>query len=99
MPKVIVRYRQETQFRFARSNGASLFEVFRGRDVVILADNDWAGSLHADDVEKQLRRVAGSVRRLSLPVDHKGDVSDFLDAGHTLEELLAHVAKVEALNP
>ena len=62
---------------------------FRGRHVVILADNDWTGAEHAYDVGRRLHRVAASVKVLSLPnVPHKGDVSDYLDTGGTVEALL-----------
>jgi hypothetical protein len=63
-------------------------QFFAGRDVVILPDNDGPGLAHADDVARSLYSVAKSVRVVWLSgVPAKGDVSDWLDAGHTLAEL------------
>lgn len=69
-------------------------EFLRGRSVVILPDNDQAGQLHAVKVAKTLRGIAADVRIVTLPgLDEKGDVSDWLDAGGTVEELaLMHSA-------
>ena len=61
----------------------------KGRDVVILSDNDDAGRKHALQVGRELIKVAGSVRVLELPsLPEKGDVSDWLAAGSTREALL-----------
>jgi hypothetical protein len=66
---------------------------FEGRDVVILADNDGRGLEHAGQVARSLQYVAKSVRVVWLPgLLEKGDVSDWLDAGHTIEELESMVA-------
>lgn len=63
-------------------------QFFAGRDVVILQDNDGPGLAHADDVARALYPVAESVRIVWLSgVPAKGDVSDWLDAGHTVSEL------------
>ncbi|EOZ4813242.1 VapE family protein [Pseudomonas aeruginosa] len=63
---------------------------FAGRHVVILPDNDDAGRSHAAMVAGKLAGVAASVRVLELPgLPQKGDVSDWLDAGHDAAELLA----------
>ncbi|WP_273378247.1 phage/plasmid primase, P4 family [Symbiobacterium thermophilum] len=57
-------------------------------EVVILPDNDLAGAKHAAEVAYQLRRAGKSVRVVDLPgLPDKGDVSDWLDAGHTVEDL------------
>jgi KaiC/GvpD/RAD55 family RecA-like ATPase len=63
-------------------------DYFRGRDVVILPDNDEAGHKHAAQVFANLMPVARRVRIVELPgLQSKGDVSDWLDAGGSLEEL------------
>lgn len=65
-------------------------QFLRDRDVLILPDNDDAGRAHADKILKSLSRQARSVRIVELPgLPEKGDVSDWLDAGGTLEELQA----------
>jgi putative DNA primase/helicase len=65
-------------------------ECLRGRRVVIIPDNDEPGERHAKQVEQSLRGTAASVHVLRLPdIPPKGDVSDWLDAGHTPDELRA----------
>jgi RecA-family ATPase len=68
---------------------------FRERAVVILPDNDEPGRKHADQVAAQLLPIARSVLILVLPgLREKGDVSDWIDAGGTREELLELVGKL-----
>ncbi|HYH85832.1 MAG TPA: AAA family ATPase [Pyrinomonadaceae bacterium] len=65
-------------------------EHLRGRNVVIPPDNDGPGRKHAKQVAKSLRGIASSVRIVELPnLPLKGDVSDWLDAGHSPDELRA----------
>lgn len=60
------------------------------RRVVILPDNDDPGRKHAADVERSLGGVALDVRVLALDgLPDRGDVSDWLAAGHTAAELEA----------
>ena len=62
--------------------------VFDGADVVILPDNDDAGREHADKVARSLAGHASRVRVVELPnLPRKGDVSDWLRAGGTVEAL------------
>lgn len=64
-------------------------EFLRGRDVVILPDNDEPGRDHAEKVRASLAGIARSVRVLELPgLPHKGDVSDWIAAGGTADALL-----------
>ena len=79
---------------------ASFAKWLRGRDVVVLPDNDDAGRSHADDVARKLAGAAGSIRVLALPsLPGKGDVSDWLAAGGTREELLRLAAEAPAADP
>src|SRR5262249_10330511 len=64
-------------------------QLLCGRDVVIPEDNDEPGRKHAQQVAQSLNGVARTVRILTLPgLPAKGDVSDWLDAAGTKEELL-----------
>jgi putative DNA primase/helicase len=78
---------------------------FAGRDVVIIPDNDDAGRNHSRSVAGNLTSVARSVRIVELlGLPEKGDVSDWLDAGGTSDELKrlaaeAPLFKREAQNP
>lgn len=74
--------------------------ALEGRDVVIIPDNDDAGRRHADQVASLLEGVAARIRVLALPdLPEKGDVSDWLDAGNSREELLALVETAPEWTP
>lgn len=63
-------------------------KYLRGRDVVILPDNDQPGRDHARKVMKSLEGHARSVTVLNLSgLPEKGDVLDWLASGNTGEEL------------
>lgn len=67
---------------------------FAGRECFVLPDHDSGGRKHAAKVADYLRSFgAASVKVVELPgLPVKGDVSDWLDLGHDLDELckLAH---------
>jgi putative DNA primase/helicase len=72
-------------------------EQLRGADLVILNDNDLSGREHADAAARLSLGVAARVRRLDVAkhwpnMPEKADVSDWLAAGHTREELDALIA-------
>jgi Protein of unknown function (DUF3987) len=59
------------------------------RDIIILQDNDDAGRKKAQEAAKLLHGVANTVRVVLLPgLPQRGDVSDWLDMGHSKEELI-----------
>jgi AAA domain len=63
-------------------------DIFASRDVMILEDNDDAGRRKASDAAALLHGIANTVRVVSLPgLPERGDVSDWLDAGHKPDEL------------
>ena len=63
-------------------------DFFHGADVAIIPDNDEPGEKHARAVLDNLQRVASRVRIVRLPnLKPKGDVTDWLRAGGTVEEL------------
>jgi 5S rRNA maturation endonuclease (ribonuclease M5) len=65
-------------------------EALRGANVVIIPDNDDSGRRHVRQVGESLKGKAASVRVLELPnLPPKGDVSDFLESGATVDELIA----------
>jgi hypothetical protein len=69
---------------------AGFAQYFTGRECVVLPDSDRAGHDHAHDVAAKLKPVAAAVRTLVLPgLLPKQDVSDWLDHGHTVEQLVA----------
>lgn len=67
---------------------AEYAEWFRDRAVFVLPDNDPPGREHAAAVAAALTPVAKSVEVIELPgLPDKGDVSDWLSAGGTLDKL------------
>jgi len=78
----------------------SLKDPLRDRQVVVIPDNDPAGTRHAWGICKALAGFAASVKLVELPdVGKKGDASDWLDQGHTLDELWTLVADCPAFDP
>src|SRR5262249_38588906 len=68
--------------------------VLRGRTVVVLPDNDEDGRQHAAEVRAALIGIVERGRTVVLPnLPPKGDVSDWIAAGGTLEQLEALVAE------
>jgi hypothetical protein len=69
-------------------------DTLQGAPVVILVDNDDAGRKDAEAKAKSLLGKAADIRIIELPgLPPKGDVSDFLDAGGTVEQILEIVEK------
>lgn len=78
---------------------ADMDRHFDGADVVIIRDNDEAGRKHGDLVASRLAERTQRVRVLDLPgLPEKGDVSDWLDAGGSAEELF-HLIDTTAKRP
>jgi len=62
-------------------------ETLRGKDVIVIPDNDAAGQKHAATVNHALRGIAKSVKVAHLAgVPNKGDVSDYLARAKSDEE-------------
>jgi hypothetical protein len=79
----------------AKITPATSWEALRGKDVAIFEDNDDQGRKHSKEVSELLFGVAKSVRIVRLPnlPDH-GDLSDWADAGGTIDQLRALIAAV-----
>jgi hypothetical protein len=72
----------------SKSWHSDLNQYFQDRDVVIVPDNDPAGEKWADTVFENLKGVAASIKVLRLPgLPDKGDISDWIEAGGTYEQL------------
>jgi hypothetical protein len=72
----------------------------QGRRVAILPDNDAPGQAHAQDVAAKVAPYAAEVRIVNLPgLPDKGDVSDWLDQGHTADEVAALVEAAPIWEP
>lgn len=70
------------------------------RNVIVLPDHDDPGREHADDVARSCHAAELKVQIVTLPdLAPKGDVSDWLDAGHTRDELEALVQAAPLWTP
>lgn len=77
----------------ASSSPEPLVAYLTGRDVVVLPDNDEPGEKYADRVLQAVGPVAKSIQVVRLPdLGPHGDVSDYLAAGHTRDDLAALIA-------
>lgn len=61
---------------------------FKGANVVILPDNDNPGKELAERVKKDISDVVKSVKVVITSQKDKGDVTDYIQEGHTKEDLL-----------
>lgn len=78
----------------------SYSETLKGKNVVVIPDNDAPGKQHADLVIKSLAGKAKAVFRLVLPEPHK-DAHDFIHhyGADAKKELLALMDKLRPVNP
>lgn len=75
---------------------SSYNQYLKGKDIVILPDNDETGEKHAQDIANNLKGIAKTIKIVSLPdLPDKGDITDWLQMGRTKDELLNLVAKTE----
>ncbi|WP_169717786.1 DNA primase [Sporomusa silvacetica DSM 10669] len=71
-----------------------------GCNVVVLPDNDIPGHDHAQSVARQLHERSCHIKVVNLPdLPPKGDVSDWLNTGHTHDELLRLVESAPYWEP
>jgi len=69
-------------------------------EVVVLRDNDPAGHRHGEQVAHSVFGKATQLKVVDLPgLKPKGDVSDWLSAGHEVAELLAVIARTPEWRP
>ena len=62
-------------------------ELCNGAEVIILADNDDPGKKLAATIEKDLKGISKSVKIIvPMPDTPKADITDYFEAGHTVEE-------------
>jgi 5S rRNA maturation endonuclease (ribonuclease M5) len=63
-------------------------DYLKNRPVIILPDNDDVGRSHAVKIANSLKGTAKSIKIVNLPgLPEKGDVSDWLESGGTVEKL------------
>jgi hypothetical protein len=75
-------------------------EFLRGRDVIILPDNDDAGNKHAQRIAQSLAGIAARIRMLPLPrLAPKGDILDWFEEDGSTEELQQLAAATKDWSP
>lgn len=75
-------------------------ESLSGKTVVILPDNDDAGRKHAEVVANSLHGIAKEIVVVHLPnLPPKGDITDYLQNGGTVDDLIDLVARAESFKP
>jgi hypothetical protein len=73
---------------------------YTGADVVVMPDNDAPGRKYAEAVAQDLLQVAKSVKVVHLPnLPEGGDLTDWLDSGHTPEKFFTVVQETETYAP
>lgn len=77
----------------------SLNKYFKDRRVILISDNDSAGYLHTQTISNHLLSEAESLHFISLEgkVADKGDISDFIDTGGDIEELILTAKPAETV--
>lgn len=74
--------------------------ALKGRHVAILQDNDEEGRKHAEKVARLLYGEAASLKVVVLPdLPEGGDVSDWLNAGNSVDDLLRIVDETPQWEP
>jgi hypothetical protein len=78
-------------------------EMLRGADLVVIGDNDEAGRAHVEATARTCAGVAANVRILDLAkrwpdCPMGGDISNWLEAGHSREELDALIEQAPAFS-
>ena len=64
-------------------------EYFINKDVYILPNKDSIGQQHAESIASSLNGTERDIKIISLPdLPEKGDVSDWINMGHPVDELL-----------
>lgn len=77
-----------------------LAPYFAGKRVVVFPDNDEKGRSHAMQVAALLAPVAVSVKIVEFPgLPLKGDVTDFVNAGGTKEQIQEHCKRAQIWTP
>lgn len=75
-------------------------KTLKGKSVYILPDNDPAGEAHAIQIAKSIFSSVAEVKIVKCSTKAKGDVSDFLDNGGTIDSLYTLINKAEPItNP
>lgn len=77
-----------------------VLEPLRGHPVVLYVDNDVEGARKRDKYVGYLRSISSALRVVEFPeLPRGGDVSDWLDEGHDINDLKSLVSTCEVFTP
>lgn len=75
-------------------------EYLKGRKVILLPDNDDPGRKHMQSIARSLYGIAKEIRIVELDdLPEKGDVSDWMGTGGTIEGLTLRVNEAKTFKP
>lgn len=69
-------------------------DYFKGASVVILPDNDDTGQQYGDEIARKLRKYTHKIKKVTISDKPKGDITDYIEDGHTLEDFKKAVSEV-----
>jgi hypothetical protein len=73
---------------------------FKDKNIILLPDNDKPGKDHAEQIAASLQGTAASIKIIELPgLPEHGDISDWIQQGHTKEELQTLITTTPEYNP
>nr|UVN03559.1 MAG: helicase [Bacteriophage sp.] len=70
-------------------------KYFRGARVVILTDNDETGKKFGIEIKSKIRNYAHSIKVYTISDKEKGDITDWINEGHTKEEFKEIIEEIE----
>ena len=74
--------------------------LLKGRDVVLLPDNDDPGRNHMETVARMSHGIAKTIKIVNLPeLEEKQDISDWLHNGNSIDDLLQLVYDTDEWEP
>lgn len=83
-----------------RPEYAQQLTAARIQNIVVSPDNDDSGRQHAAVVAHSCHAAGLNVKVIALPgVPHKGDISDYIAAGHTRADIMALVQAASVYSP
>lgn len=65
----------------------SYSKYFKGASVIIMPDNDEPGKVFAKDIQSKLKNYAHATKIITISDKPKGDISDWINEGHSITEL------------
>jgi hypothetical protein len=85
--------------KWSHSFGSEVITLFKDAHVIVLRDADEKGQQHRDEIASSLYGIVSTLKCPDLPGLQGNDISDWIQEGHTLDELWAIAAQSEDWRP